>query len=126
MKVLMIDDTRTVHMLVKSLLAKSTGIEVTSAMNGEEGWTKLKADRDYDLILLDWEMPILNGVETLVKIRSEGFQTPIIMMTTKNEPEDIKKALELGASEYLMKPFTIDILFEKIGSVLGREVTYVA
>lgn len=124
MKVLMIDDTRTVHSFLRSVLSKAQGVEITSAMNGQEGWTALEREQDFDVILLDWEMPVMNGIETLAKIRSQGIVVPIIMMTTKNEPDDIRKALEIGATEYMMKPFTSDILFEKMSAVLGREVVH--
>lgn len=126
MEILMIDDTRAVQAFVKNLLAKAPGINVTAVMNGQEGWELLRSGRHFDLILLDWEMPVLNGPDTIVKIRESGITTPILMMTTKNEPEDIQRVLELGAAEYLMKPFTADILFEKIGAVLGQEVPYAA
>lgn len=124
MDILIIDDTRSVHAFVKNLLSNASGIQVMSAMNGQEGWYELQKGKVFDLILLDWEMPIMDGPTTLIKIKSSGVSTPVIMMTTKNEPEDIERILGLGASEYLMKPFTVDILFEKIGFVLGRSIPY--
>ena len=71
-------------------------------------------------------MPNLNGPDALQEIKSLGINTPVLMMTSKNAPEDIARVLELGASEYLMKPFTVDILFEKMSFVLGRAVEYAA
>lgn len=125
-KVLIIDDTKSVHAFVKCLLAKSQGIAVTSVYNGIEALELINKDKAFDLILLDWEMPVLNGPETLKKIKSTALEIPVIMMTTKNKPEDIQKMLEAGASEYLMKPFTIDILFEKIEFVSGKAFKYAA
>ena len=122
--ILIIDDTRSVHAFVKSLLSQTEGITTTDVFNGEEALEVLKAGSRFDLILLDWEMPILNGPETLTRIQSMGVETPAIMMTTKNAPEDITRMLEAGAKEYMMKPFTIDILFEKIAYVTGRTFRY--
>jgi len=118
--ILIIDDTRSVHAFVKTLLAKAEGIATTDAYDGEEAIGILKNGGRFDLILLDWEMPKLNGPETLNRFQNMGVETPAIMMTTKNAPEDIARMLDAGAKEYMMKPFTIDILFEKITHVTGR------
>ena len=122
--ILIIDDTRSVHAFVKSLLSQAQGITTTDAYNGEEALEILRNGTRFDLILLDWEMPKLNGPDTLTRIQSMGVEAPAIMMTTKNAPEDITRMLEAGAKEYMMKPFTIDILFEKIAYVTGRTFPY--
>lgn len=120
-EVLIIDDTKSVQAFVKSMLAKAKEISVQSAFNGAEAVEIFKKGTKFDLIFLDWEMPILNGPETFKTLRQMGVSTPVIMMTTKNASEDIQLMLEAGVSEYLMKPFTIDILFEKIEFVTGKE-----
>lgn len=125
-KILIVDDTKSVHSFVKNILSKSNEISTKSVYDGMEATEYLKLDPKIDLILLDWEMPKLNGLGTLTKLKSMSLQIPVIMMTTKTNPEDISKALELGASEYLMKPFVTDILFEKISTVLNLEISYVA
>ena len=125
-RVLIVDDTRSVHAFVKNLLLKSPGIEVTSVYHGAEALEVLKQKGDFDLILLDWEMPVLNGPETLQAIKAMQLKTPVIMMTTKNDPEDIQRMFSLGIHEYLMKPFTIDILFQKMEWVSGRAFSYAA
>lgn len=122
MKILLIDDTKSIHTFVKFLLTKAKGVETKSVFNGAEGVQALTGQETFDLVLLDWEMPVLSGPETLVKLRENGVTVPVIMMTTKNAPEDIIKALELGAREYIMKPFTDDILFEKIQMVTGKDI----
>lgn len=126
MKILIIDDTRSVHAYVKLLLSKSPTIMTMSVYNGQEGIGAYLADNKYDLILLDWEMPVMTGPETLVELMKLRCQVPIMMMTTKNAPSDIVKMLEIGASEYLMKPFTADILFEKIQNITGKGLDHVA
>jgi DNA-binding response OmpR family regulator len=75
-----------------------------------------------DLVLLDWEMPVMNGPETLVEICRRHPGLPIVMMTSRNAPEEIFKMMTSGASEYIMKPFTADILAEKVERILGRSL----
>ncbi|MBU6153808.1 MAG: response regulator [Bdellovibrionales bacterium] len=125
-KVLIVDDTKSVHAFVKNLLLKSKEVEVTSVHNGAEAVELLKENDQFDLILLDWEMPVLNGPETFLAIKGMGLRIPTIMMTTKNDPEDIQKMFSAGIDEYLMKPFTIDILFQKMEWVSGKAFSYAA
>lgn len=123
LKILSIDDSRSVHAFLGSLFDPSKS-SLAHAYNGLEGIQLLEAKPapELDLILLDWEMPKLTGIETLERIRAIGIQTPVIMLTSKNDPAEIERALTLGANEYVMKPFTKDILYAKIESVLGREI----
>ncbi len=125
-KILIVDDTKTVHAFVKNFLLKCKDIEVTSVFDGQQAVETMKSNNTFDLVLLDWEMPRLTGPETFAEFLKMGIKTPTVMMTTKNAPEDIQKMLEMGVSEYLMKPFTCDILFEKIEFVSGRSFNHAA
>lgn len=124
LKILVVDDTKSVHAFLRSLVSRAQDVHLIHVMNGAEAVEALKSEGKVDVILLDWEMPVLNGPETLRALKNLGVSVPTIMMTTKNAPEDIQKMLEAGAAEYIMKPFTADILFEKIGFVLGKEIKY--
>lgn len=126
LNVLVIDDTKSVHAFVRNMLQKAPQVNMTSVYNGREGLDLLNSGTSFDLIFLDWEMPILDGPSTFAEFKKQGIKIPTIMMTTKNTFEDISKMLGMGVSEYLMKPFTIDILFEKINSVTGQDVPYAA
>ena len=86
----------------------------------------MKVDSKFDLILLDWEMPVLNGPGTFSEFKKMELKIPVVMMTTKNASEDIQTMLNMGVAEYLLKPFTIDILFEKIEFATGRLLPYAA
>lgn len=119
-KILSIDDSKAVHAFLNSCLKN---VEMTHAYDGNQGLLCLQPESKVDLILLDWEMPNLDGIETLKRIRALPVTTPIIMLTSKNNPKEIETALKLGANEYVMKPFTPDILVEKIETVLGRSLT---
>lgn len=126
MKILIVDDTRSVHAYVKHFLSKHKALELQSFFNGAELLAYLKNRPVADLILLDWEMPVKNGPETLQGLKEISNSIPVVMMTTKNAPEDIMKVMSLGASEYVMKPFTEDILYEKIMMATGKDVTNAA
>ena len=123
MKFLCVDDTKAVHAFIRALFA-GLSHEIVAVYDGQQALDELaKSDfRGFDLVLLDWEMPVKNGLETLAEIRKKTNALPVIMVTSKNDMNDITKMLKTGANEYIMKPFTRDILFEKIAQVIGREV----
>lgn len=126
MKIFIVDDTKSVHAYVKHFFSKHPQLQVQSFFNGAELLAHLKTGAGADLILLDWEMPVLTGPETLQGLLDVKNTIPVVMMTTKNAPEDIMKAMGLGAREYVMKPFTEDILFEKIAMATGKDVSNAA
>ncbi len=119
LKFLIIDDSKSVHAFVGHCLEKFN-IEINHVYDGSQGveWLKQAKDKP-DLIFLDWEMPVMDGPTTLEKIKSMGIQSPVVMMTSKNAPDDIARMLDAGACEYIIKPFTSDILVSKIESILG-------
>ncbi len=120
-KILIIDDSKSVHAFVKSCFAEFN-FEVTSTFNGKEGLENLTNKKEYyDLILLDWEMPIMDGPTTLHHLQDLKLKTTLLMMTSRNAMEDIEKMLSSGASEYIMKPFTKDILLGKTFPFLGLD-----
>lgn len=117
MKILICDDSKAVQAFVKSVLAPK-GFEMQQVFDGSQALAALES-QTFDLMLLDWEMPILNGPDTFLKIREAGHAFPIVMMTTKNAPEDILFMLKRGAAEYILKPFTAEILLERLDQVRG-------
>ena len=123
MKILCVDDTKAVHAFISSLFA-GLAHELVSVYDGQQALEELAKNdfKGFDLVLLDWEMPIKNGLETMVEIRKKTNALPVIMVTSKNDMSDITKMLEAGANEYIMKPFTRDILFEKIAQIISSEV----
>tara|TARA_B100001971_G_scaffold215190_1_gene259677 strand:- start:113612 stop:113986 length:375 start_codon:yes stop_codon:yes gene_type:complete len=114
MKFLIVDDSNAIALMVSEML-KEMGYTSDRAVDGNDAVKKLEADNSFDFILLDWNMPNMSGIEFL-KYNYENHltETPIIMMTTENKPENIREALMFGASEYIMKPFTKDIIESKI------------
>jgi two-component system chemotaxis response regulator CheY len=101
--------------LARSL--KDLGYEVCEAANGREALEVLAAgDKTFAVLLSDWNMPEVNGLELLQQIRKkpELASMPIVMVTTETDLDQMVVALEAGANEYIMKPFTKDILLEKL------------
>ncbi|HVK11721.1 MAG TPA: response regulator [Gemmataceae bacterium] len=122
MRALVIDDSRTVRIIIRTILAE-LGLDVIEAGNGREGLDRLRAADDVRLILVDWNMPEMNGLEFVQAVRADrGYDdVRIMMVTTETEQEQVVRALTAGANEYLMKPFTKDVLVAKLGllDVLG-------
>ena len=121
MKILIVDDSKAVHAFLERCFTGRRA-ELTHTYNGREALATLEKRRDFDLILLDWEMPEVDGPTTFDRLTAMGITIPVLMMTTKNEPEDMLFMLGKGARDYMLKPFTTDILLEKIEMVLGRGV----
>jgi two-component system, chemotaxis family, chemotaxis protein CheY len=117
MRALIVDDSRFVRNLLRGLLEKQ-GMECDEAGNGLAALDKIRVDA-FDLALVDWNMPVMNGLELLQRLRAEGFDDlKVLMVTTEAEDDFIVRALDAGADEYLMKPFDGEALHEKL-SMMG-------
>jgi len=116
MRALVIDDSRTVRAIIGKTL-RELGIEVIEAANGHDGLVQINQTEGVDLVLVDWNMPVMNGLEFIKAVRADrAFDAVRIMMvTTETEQEQVLRALSAGANEYLMKPFTKEILIAKLG-----------
>jgi two-component system, chemotaxis family, chemotaxis protein CheY len=115
-KALVVDDSRAVRMILAKTL-KELGFEVREAANGREALEVIEAEKAaVSLVLADWNMPEINGLELLKRLRQnpELSSLVVVMVTTETELDQMAAALEAGANEYVMKPFTKDILVEKL------------
>jgi two-component system, chemotaxis family, chemotaxis protein CheY len=115
-KALVVDDSRAVRMILGNTL-KELGFEVCEAANGREALELIEAGNTAaSLVLVDWNMPEMSGFELLKRLRQapELSSMVIVMVTTETELDQMAAALEAGANEYVMKPFTKDILVEKL------------
>jgi two-component system chemotaxis response regulator CheY len=123
MLALVIDDSRTVRAIVGKTL-RDEGLEVIEAANGREGLDRLHQTSGVDLILVDWNMPEMNGLDFIRAVRADRIYDAvrILMVTTETEQAQVVRALDAGANEYLMKPFTRDVLVAKLSllDVLGE------
>ncbi len=117
-KILVVDDSQTVRLVGRRIMSKF-GFEVLEADNGLSALEQIRQHPDIRAILLDWNMPIMNGLEFLQALRALPLaaQPTVVMCTTENDMEHIVCAIEAGANEYIMKPFTEDIMREKFEEV---------
>lgn len=119
-KILIADDLATVRKVLKKLLAEIGFESVLEVSNGEEA-LQLIQSQSFDLIICDWEMPKLTGIELVTQLRADPSYAslPFILITSHNTKEAVVRAAEAGVSTYISKPFTIDTLREKIKLSLG-------
>jgi len=119
MQALVIDDSRAVRLLVGNIL-REQGFEVHEAGNGQLGLTQLHQNPEISLVLVDWNMPVMDGLEFIKTVRqSRSWDSlKIVMVTTETESEQVQRAMTAGANEYVMKPFTSEVLVAKL-SLLG-------
>lgn len=119
-KVLVIDDEMPIVELLKFNL-EMVNYEVDYAYDGVDGYIKARECKP-DLILLDWMLPNISGIDVLKKIRQDNelHQTPVIMLTAKNMENDKVQGLEVGADDYITKPFSIKELLARISTILRR------
>lgn len=118
MKILVVEDDRKVAGFVEQGL-KEEGYVVDLARDGEEA-TMLAHINDYDAVLLDVVLPKKNGFQIAAELRREGRNTPILMLTSRDAPEDVVRGLDAGADDYLSKPFRFDELLARIRALHRR------
>ena len=122
MRALVIDDSRAIRVILGQIL-KALKFEVHNAEHGLEALEKLKETGPVDLVLVDWNMPEMNGYEFVCAVRKDDQYNGmrLMMVTTETEMAQVVKALEAGADEYVMKPFTKEMIVEKL-TIMGLPV----
>jgi two-component system chemotaxis response regulator CheY len=123
MRALVIDDSRAVRKILRQFLEEE-GYEVHEAADGMEALAQVHEHGSFEIALVDWNMPHISGYEFVRAIRArEHYQGMMLMMvTTETDFERVKAALEAGADEYVMKPFTKEMIQEKLRLLLERTV----
>ena len=121
MKLLVVDDSSTMRRIIKNTLARLGYKNVLEGADGVEGWEQLDSNPDIEMLITDWNMPEMNGLELVKKVRAdERFKDlPIIMVTTEGGKAEVITALKAGVNNYIVKPFTPQVLKEKLGAVMG-------
>ena len=119
MRALIVDDTRAIRGIIGKML-REIGFEIVEAAHGIEAMQRLKETGSVDVMLVDWNMPEMNGYDFLRNVRADPAyrSIPLMMVTSETEMSQMSKALDAGANEYVMKPFTRDALSDKL-SLLG-------
>src|SRR5438105_2292140 len=111
MRILIVEDDRRMRELLRQGLTEE-GHSVTLASDGREG-TSIAEAYSFDLIILDVMLPETDGFTIVRRLRLRRNQTPILMLTARDAPKDIVEGLNLGADDYLVKPFSLDVLFAR-------------
>jgi two-component system chemotaxis response regulator CheY len=113
--VLVIDDSRAMRAILRQMLG-GAGFEVAEAAHGREGLERLRQAGPFDLLVVDWNMPEMDGLSFVKALRADAAYAtvPVLMVTTETEVARMAEALEAGASEYVMKPFTREDLLSKL------------
>ena len=116
MRALIVDDSKAMRTILKKIVTECGYESIDEAANGAEALVRLRKDGPPDLMLVDWNMPEMTGIELVTRVRKDDtFESSVIMMvTTETETARISEALEAGADEYLMKPFTPELLRDRI------------
>ena len=119
MRIMLVDDSKTMRTLQKNILAQIGYTDIAEAVDGLDALSKVNVENP-DLILLDWNMPNMDGLTFLQKFREDNKSTPIIMVTTESEKPRIIEAIKAGVTNYVVKPFTPDVLAERINETLNK------
>ena len=112
LRILVAEDEKDLNLIIKKKL-QSSGYSVDCAFDGEEAIDFIEA-AEYDGIILDVMMPVYDGFEVLKKLRRSGIKTPVLFLTARDSVEDRVKGLDLGANDYLIKPFSFDELMARL------------
>ena len=120
MKILVVDDSRVMRQIVKRTLRQAgfTDLQVSEAENGRHALEVIASDMP-DLVLCDWNMPEMNGIDLLTSLRAQGRDVPFGFVTSEGSPEMLERALSAGALFLITKPFTPEGFKEALQPVLG-------
>jgi two-component system chemotaxis response regulator CheY len=118
MKVLVADDSGVMRKIIVRSLNAVGVTEVVEACDGADAWTKMQGEA-VDLVLTDWNMTNVTGLEFLKQIRQSGSEVPVIMVTTEAEKSKVIEAIQAGVTDYLCKPFEADELREKLDKYIA-------
>ncbi len=120
MKILLVDDSRTMRNIWKKVVSQLPDTEVVEAGDGLEGLAAVKDHGPFDLMLVDWNMPNMDGLSMVMKVRESNKSSLIIMCTTEAEKPRIIEAIKAGVNNYVVKPFTPETLLEKIQETMKK------
>lgn len=119
MKILLVDNSRTIRTIQRNTLRQLGYEDVVEASDGVEALAAIQCSRP-DLILVDWNMPNMDGITLVRTVRTKDKALPIIMCTTEAEKSRVIEALKAGVNDYIVKPFTLESLSEKITRTLAK------
>jgi two-component system chemotaxis response regulator CheY len=121
MRILVVDDFSTMRRIIKNILKQLGYDKIEEAEDGEQGFTKLK-NGEFDFLITDWNMPNVTGLELLKRVRADAkLKTlPVLLVTAEAEKEQVIEAVKAGVNNYVIKPFTADVLKEKLDKIFDK------
>ena len=120
MRILLVDDSRTMRNIQKKVLESLGQVEFSEAGDGVEALAIIGANPKFDLMLIDWNMPNMDGITLVGKVRTTDKKTPMMMVTTESEKQRVIDAIKAGVNNYVIKPFTPENLMEKVQQTLAK------
>lgn len=119
MRIMLVDDSRTIRNIQKNVLKQLNHTDVVEAADGVEALAAFN-EQVPDLMFVDWNMPNMDGITLVQKIREVNKTVPMIMCTTEAEKSRVLQAIKAGVNNYIVKPFTVESLAEKIQQTMER------
>lgn len=118
MKILVVDDMVTMRRIVKNILRQLGFSNIDEAENGQEALQKLRSDT-FGCVVSDWNMPVMTGIDMLRAIKADEKlkAIPVLIVTGKAQQSNLVEAVQAGASNYIVKPFTVETMQEKLGNI---------
>jgi len=121
-KILVIDDSSTMRRILVNTLNRLGYTDIVQAADGVEGWEAYRTHKDeIEAILTDWNMPNMDGLELVKKIRAVDQDTPIVMVTTEGGKKEVITALKAGVNNYIVKPFDPPTLRKKLEAIFNKD-----
>lgn len=119
MRILLVDDSKTMRNIQKNILGQLGYNDVEEACDGQDALSKAAAYKP-DLLLVDWNMPNMDGITFVKTYRAQGNKTPIVMVTTESEKVRVVEAIKAGVNNYIVKPFTPETLSERVNETIEK------
>ena len=114
MKALVVDESQIMRRIIISVLKKCGVEDIAEVANGQEAVDMLSQSTDVGLVLMDWNLPVMTGIEALHRIRATNKTLPVIMVTTESEEQKVVEAIKAGANGYVLKPFNPQDVQDKL------------